>query len=470
MSELERAAAACIFAAFPGTVVPDWALRWVERGVGGVVLFGSNIETREQVSALTAQLRATRAVLIATDEEGGDVTRLEARQGSSYPSAWGLGVIDDPALTKAVAGAIAGDLARVGINFDFAPVADVNSNPENPVIGVRSFGADAGLVARQVAAFVAGIQASGVAACAKHFPGHGDTAQDSHLELSVAEGDLEVALKPFRAAVEAGVRSIMTAHVRVPALDDAPATVSRRILHELLREELGFGGVVITDALEMKGLSATIGVDEGAVQALEAGADALCLGAAIDDAFVQRVHAAVVDAVRSGRLAADRVAEAAARVDELAGWAARPAARETSDVGMEAARRALRVEGDVAVERDAVVIDLRPPASIAAGEARYGLADLWEDAEAVTLSRAATDAAALVNGRQPVIVVRDGHRHAWERDTVEAVLAAAPDAVVVEVGLPVWRPRAKGYIATHGSSRASFAAAAERLRSQNVAD
>jgi beta-N-acetylhexosaminidase len=467
--ELDRAAAACLFPGFDGRTPPDWVLRWLERGLGGVVLFGQNIASREQVAALTRALRGARGdVLVATDEEGGDVTRLEARAGSSFPGNWALGVVDDPALTERVAAEIAAELAAVGINFDLAPVADVNSNPNNPVIGVRSFGSEPAHVARHVGAYVTGIQGRGVAACAKHFPGHGDTSQDSHLELPVVEGDVSGALEPFRAAVAAGVRSIMTAHVRVPVLDEEPATLSRRILHDLLRGELGFEGVTITDALEMQAVSATVGVEEGAVRALAAGADALCVGAKVDAALVQRIHEAVVEAVRTGRLGEERLREAAVRIGDLGRWAAAPTAEPCeAGSGLEAARRALAVDGDVNLPSPPFVVELRPEASIAAGEAQHSLAELLGSASTIRLDRAPADAGAVLpapDGARPVIVVRDAHRHAWERETVERLLAVDPESVVVELGLPVWRPdRAGGYIATYGGGRANLAAAAERL-------
>ena len=186
---LDELAAACLHPGFDGLEPPDELLRWIERGLGGVVLFSANIRDAEQVTALTARLRARPAVPDrSTDEEGGDVTRLEAATGSSYPGNLALGVVDDVELTRAVAAAMGGELAAVGVNLNFAPVADVNTNPHNPVIGVRSFGADPALVGRHVAAFVEGMQGAGVAACAKHFPGHGDTSADSHLELPVARG------------------------------------------------------------------------------------------------------------------------------------------------------------------------------------------------------------------------------------------------------------------------------------------
>jgi beta-N-acetylhexosaminidase len=460
--ELGRAAATCLFPSFDGVTAPDWVLRWLERGLGGVVFFARNIESPDQVSALARSLRAEHSdLLIATDEEGGDVTRLEFRTGSSYPGNWALGVVDDTALTEQVAASIAGELAAVGINYDFAPVADINSNAANPVIGIRSFGSEPALVARQVAAFVTGVQGQGVAACAKHFPGHGDTSQDSHLELPVVDGDLDEALEPFRAAIAAGVRSVMTAHVRVPSLDDEQATLSPRILQELLREELGFAGVAITDALEMRAVSATVGIEEGAVRALAAGADALCLGAEVDDRLVESTHGAILEAVTSGRLTPERLLEAAGRVDELAVWARKPSAEAPRrGLGADVARRALEVRGEVRISGQPLVLDLRPTASIAAGEVMHSLGDVLEASETIVLVEGEPLAVPPSDGRPVVIVLRDAHRHEWERAAVERLLTDASEAVVVEVGLPLWRPEGVPWIATQGSGRANLEAAA----------
>jgi beta-N-acetylhexosaminidase len=464
--ELDRLAAACLLPGFEGLSLTDEMRRWLEQGVGGVVLFARNVRDREQVAALTAALCSERPdLLVAVDEEGGDVTRLEAASGSSYPGNLALGVVDDPKLTEQVGAAIGSDLAEVGIGLDFAPVADVNSNPRNPVIGVRSFGAEAELVARHVAAFVAGMQKRGVAACAKHFPGHGDTEQDSHLELPVVSGRLEDALLPFRAALDAGVRAIMTAHVRVPSFGEAPATMNPQIVQELLRAELGFAGLVVTDALEMSAVSATVGVENAAAAALAAGADALCVGR---DLAPEPVHRAVVDAVRSGRLEEERVQEAATRVSETAGWARRAGAESRAGerlIGAIAARRAIRADGTVALSRPALVVELRPEPSIAAGEAGRGLGETLRsrapETEVVHLSEPSPlDQRA---DRQLVLVLRDAHRHAWQRATAEELLEAAGDAIVVETGLPQWRTSATGYIATYGAGRVNLEAAAALL-------
>jgi beta-N-acetylhexosaminidase len=472
--ELERLATGCIFPAFPGPVAPDWLRRRLAEGLGGVVLFAWNVESREQLAELTDSLRAENEdVLNGIDEEGGDVTRLEVATGSSYPGNAALGVVDDVELTEQVAAAIGSDLAEVGVNLNLAPVADVNSNPENPVIGIRSFGSDAELVARHVAAFTRGLQRMGVAACAKHFPGHGDTAEDSHHALPVVEAIEEAALLPFRAAVEAGVTSIMTAHIVVRALGEEPATTSRAILHDLLRGELGFEGLVMTDALEMRAISATVGVEEGAVRAIAAGADALCLGHDLFDESVVSVRDALVDGVRSRRLAEDRLVDAASRVRRVAEWArsASQPLRVESEVGRDAARRAVHVEGPEPVPRPSLVVELEPEAGMAAGRLLESPGDWFghvvSDAEVRRLrDERVEDVLRAANGRQLVVIARDAHRHEWERRAIEALLAAAGEAVVVEIGLPYWRPRAATtYVATYGAGRVNVEAAAERLYS-----
>ena len=465
-AELERLAAGCLLAGFEGPTVPDWLRRWLDAGLGGVVLFAWNVESREQVAELTAALRSERELVVAIDEEGGDVTRLEAASGSSYPGNWALGVVDEAAVTVSVAQAIGADLAAVGVNVDLAPVADVNSNPLNPIVGVRSFGSDSRLVARHVGAFVTGLQRTGVAACVKHFPGHGDTQEDSHLELPRVDRDEETMaamLLPFRSAIDSKARAVMTAHIRIEGLDDVPATVSRAVIGDLLRGDLGFTGVVMTDALEMRAVSATVGSEEGAVRALEAGADALCLG---HDLRPEPVHAAIVEAVRTGRLENGRVAEAAARVADL-GRSTFERFDQSPDVGLEVARRALVADGTVALRRPPLVVELSPEASIAAGSSNHGLADVLQSATALRLHDAPLDPRTLVEehfDRQLVVVVRDAHRHTWERVAVQALLEAAPDGVVVEVGVPVWRPDGVGYIGTHGQGRVNLEAAAERLQ------
>jgi beta-N-acetylhexosaminidase len=439
-AELDRLAAACIFPSFPGDEIPDWARRFIAGGGGGVVLFAYNVPSRERLASLCAALRSERDdVLLSIDEEGGDVTRLEWDTGSSYPGGGALGVIDDVAVTEAVAASIASELAAVGVNWNLAPVADVNV-PANPVIGSRAFGSDAERVARHTAAYVRGLQSRGVAACAKHFPGHGSTEQDSHLELPALVGDVHDGLEPFRAAIAADVASIMTAHIRV---NDDAATLDAAIIQGLLRDELGYDGVVLADALEMKGVSARYEVEESAVLALHAGCDALIVGHDLGEDAVWRIQRALAERADEGRLR-----EAAGRIARLAAWAAPVGGVPDREGGLAAARRALIVEGDVSFDHEPAIVELRPRANIAAGEAVHTLG-------APTVAREG-DAVPAAD----VIVVRDAHRHAWMREAADR-----PGAVVVELGLPVWRPtRSRGYIATHGGGRASLDAVAELLQ------
>ena len=464
---LAELAERCLLPGFVGTSAPDWVRRRAASGLGGVVLYGRNVESPEQLRRLTGEVHSERPeLLVAIDEEGGDVTRLEVGTGSSYPGNLALGQAGDLELTRAVAAALGSELAAAGIDLDLAPDADVNSNPANPVIGVRSFGAQPALVAAHTAAFVEGLQGVGVAACAKHFPGHGDTSTDSHLELPVAAEEPRLgALEPFRAAIAAGVRSVMSAHLLVPSLDSVPATLSRPILTDLLRGELGFRGLVITDGLEMRAISDGVGVAEGAVQALVAGCDALCIGGGLaQESIVDELGAAIVEAVRSGRLSEERLAEAAGRIHALAAWRAgqQPAPPAAREVGLEAARRALKVEGEVRAGTDALVVQLRPGASIAVGAVAWGIAAsaLSFDGPPVDLDRVLRSAA----GRGLVLVVRDLHRHPWQVEAVEALLARRPDAVLVEMGLPACRPeRAHRYLATFGAGRVNGEAAAEMV-------
>ena len=513
--ELPELAAAVLQPGFVGTTAPDWVRRWLGEGLGGVALFARNVESPAQVAALTAQLRAERPdVLVAIDEEAGDVTRFESRHGSSRPGNLALGAIDDIRLTEEVARDLGGELANAGITLDYAPDTDVNSNADNPVIGVRAFGAEPQLVARHSAAFVRGLQEAGVAACAKHFPGHGDTSVDSHLDVPLIDRDrvqlAECELVPFRAAIEAGARAVMTGHLLVPAYDDdLPATLSPRIITGLLREELGFDGLIITDGIEMQGVRRRFGLEGATVRALIAGVDALCVGGEhADEQAAVRLRDAIVAAVRSGELAEERLREAAARVRRLGAWATRTqtgtgaraiadaagdpevavlaAAQEAtgSSVGFAAARRAVKVtvaEGasPLPVTEPAYVVEFAPERNIAIGaETPWGvgspLDDLLPGTTAVRFTEQdlASDepvAAVLADAldRPLVLVVRDVHRHAWQATALAAVLAARPDTIVVEMGLPV--TVAGGvHIATYGATRACGRAAAELIAGVRV--
>jgi len=326
---------------------------------------------------------------------------------------------------------------------------------------------------------VAGLQGAGVAACAKHFPGHGSTAADSHLTLATVRGtvaDLRVRdLPPFAAAIAGGTAAIMPGHLRVPELTgELPATLSAAAVTGLLRGELGFDGTVICDALEMKAASGTFGIPEAAVLAVMAGVDLLCLGRETDEAMYHAVRSALADAVASGRLPGDRLAEAADRVATLRAWlasaregdgAGAPDAVADAAIGLLAARRALRKSGPVPSSLvDPLVIEVEPEENIAAGRFTWGFAR-W--AEVRRVDPAAGDGAAAGSiiaaaaGRPLVLAVRHG---AGALPLVNELLGARPDAIVVDMGAPAWTPPpGTAYLATYGASRASAQAAAEAL-------
>jgi beta-N-acetylhexosaminidase len=484
---LTRLADAIIIPPFPGPVAPGWVLDALARGLAGVTLFGQNVSSPEQLAALTASLREAAGgpdPVIAVDEEGGDVTRIAHLAGSRYPGNAALGAVDDAALTRDVHCALGADLAALGINVNLAPSADVNTAADNPVIGTRSFGSGPELVARHVAAAVAGLQAAGVAACAKHFPGHGSTRTDTHDSVATVDAPLALLarrdLPPFAAAIDAGVRAIMPGHLRVPELTgELPASQSPAALTRLLRGELGFTGVIVSDGLEMRAVSEPFGMPEAAVLAVAAGTDLLCLGRDQDQLSYLAVRDGLAAAAASGRMPPERLEDAAARVAGLRAWAAaaRPsgpaaslAAAGGDDVGLAAARRAIRVTGALGPLDRPVVVEVVPPPNIAVGPVPWGLGT-WVPADSIVragtglpaaeLARQVDAALAAALGRPVIVVVRDAHRHLAAREAATRVLAARPDAVVLEMGLPVWRPPGGAHVATYGAARTSGLAAAE---------
>ena len=287
--------------------------------LGGVIYFARNIVEPRQVRELSREIAAMAGAWpfwTSVDQEGGRVARLR-RPFTEWPPMRTLGRSGDAALARAFAAALAAELRAVGINLDYAPVLDVDTNPKNPVIGDRALSDSAGEVARLGRAIIETLQAGGIAACGKHFPGHGDTSVDSHHDLPVVEHSPDrleaVELLPFREAVAAGVACIMTAHVLLPALDEAqPASLSHAVIAGLLKGTLGFPGVVMSDDLGMKAVAARMPLPETTVAALEAGCDIVLLCNSTPDEQVEALEA-VIAALESGRLPVSRIEDAWAR-------------------------------------------------------------------------------------------------------------------------------------------------------------
>lgn len=485
MSELDRLVNACLMPAFFGSAPPPWVIDALDADLAGVCLYGHNLtapggpqDVPERVREIGLALRAARPdVLVALDEEGGDVTRLEYLVGSGYPGNLALGSVDDTAQTAAVAAAIGRDLRAAGVNVNLAPSVDVNVDPRNPVIGVRSFGADPALVSRHGAAYVRGLQDAGVAATIKHFPGHGATTVDSHLGLPVIDADeatfRRVDLPPFQAGIDAGAALVMTSHVVFAALDAAPATLSRRLLVDLLRTEMGFDGVVITDALDMAGVRDRYGLAGAAVRSLAAGADLLLLGAEDGEPQLAQMHDAVAEHLRAGLLTEERLHEAAGRVAALRARvmapAALPAAVGHDTIGLEAARRAVRARGVPTLTGPAVVVELRADANMAVGDARWGLADPLGERGLLAryvpvVEGGVTPEDVEVGESGVVIVVRDAYRSAWQRAWVRRALERWPGATLVAFGMPDDAYLTAGpVVLAHGAGRVNAVAVAEVL-------
>ena len=288
--------------------------------VGGVAVFGKNLEAPEQLQALLGDLQASSAVPLftAVDEEGGRIARIahnEAFASVHYDSMEAVGATGDPQAARQAGTAIAGYLKPYGFNLDFAPVADVNSNPANIVIGDRSFGSDPAMVAQMVAAAVSGLQDAGIIACIKHFPGHGDTAADTHAGFVAVTKTWEqlepVELIPFRAGIDAGVGMVMVAHITMENVSDdgLPASLSADIIDGRLRGTLGYDGVVIVDAMSMGAIANNYPSAQAAVLVIQAGADIVLMPYSLPEAFD-----ALVQAVENGEISEARIDQSVLRI------------------------------------------------------------------------------------------------------------------------------------------------------------
>ncbi|WP_225566539.1 glycoside hydrolase family 3 N-terminal domain-containing protein [Isoptericola luteus] len=512
-----RAVHGVLLPGFTGTRVPAWLEHAARTGLAGVVLFAHNTPDLPTTVALTRRLHELSPdLVVATDEEGGDVSRLEVAEGSSLPGAAALGVLDDERATHDVGEALGRLLASAGVDLDLAPVLDVN-HPDNPVIGVRAFGDSPWLVARHGVALARGLHRGGVAACAKHFPGHGSTTTDSHLTLPVVSDDLEVLerrdLAPFVAALAAdadggpGLDALMTAHVVVEALGPAPASLEPAVV--ALARERGFTGPVVTDALDMRAVSDGADVGEVAVRAVEAGADLLCLGTTRgrdDEALFRTAVDALVAAVAAGRVTTDRLEASAARTAALrervrtrredAGvvpgeQAAQRARAALADVGERVAREAVRGSGPawppLGDGARPEVVDLRVRLDHAAGRTalhvQHALTGRWpgtvvhpplgDDAFAELL--AALEPSGRPAGDEPVrplvVVTREPVPGSEERARLTDLRAVRPDLVVVHTGVPTagrrWFTTLGGappaVVLACGTGRANARAAVELL-------
>ena len=460
---------------------------------GGVALFSRNVSDPEATMQLIREVRThdprggTLPMFVAVDQEGGSVVRLKT-QAAILPSAMALGATDDPALARRVGQALGRDLLAWGFNMNLAPVLDVSSNPKNPVIGVRSFGGDPVRVGEVGVGYIDGLTDVGVVAVAKHFPGHGDTDTDSHYALPVLLHDRArldaVELRPFTRAFGAGLPAIMTAHIALPKIaegDDVPATVSGKVITGVLRDELGYDGLVITDGLEMQGIIDRFGAGEAAVRAVVAGADMVMVLWFPEKK--KEVRRALLDAVASGRLSRARLDQAVRRVLEQKARASLftrsvptiPAALRTlrdNDRSAldEVAKKAItlvRNTRDVVPVKGRVVVAAAPQGAFLRGLEKRANAHTISLPWAPTKKAIAADVDRIVSlaKAQDANVIVIGLQSADHGGVVRGVKAKLPKipVVVVSFGSP-WLiagfPDVEGYVCAYGWRDDSAAAAA----------
>ena len=490
---------------FNGHIPPPDFLEALAHGhVSGVTLFRSlNLDTPAQVRELTDALQhAAREagqplLLIGADQEGG--TLMAVPGITRFPGNLALGATRSTELAHRVGSALGHELAAVGININYAPVCDVINNPENPVVGPRSFGADPQLVAQLSTALIQGLQAAGVAASAKHFPGHGDSSTDSHHHMEVLFHDearlRTIELVPFQAAVQAGVKTILTAHIALPNFDDGyqrPATLSPRILRRLLRDEMKFGGVVISDAMDMHA------IQQGPLNIIEmvagarAGLDLLLLTSFVDQASI---YEALLLATRRGLLNEAEMRTSVDRIAALKHWSAQQQQPDLSVVGCkehaalacEIARKSITLVRD---EAQQLPLRLAPGARLAvimpqptdltpADTSSYdqpALADAIRayhtavDEILMPLEPTETDIAALVDrvtGADQIIVgTINAHQYRGQAALVNALIDRSQSVIALALRMPydmITYPRVPTYLCTYSLQPASLQAAAQAL-------
>lgn len=483
MTSVEHLAHAVLFPSLGRPTVPRWIKAPIGSGLGGFVLFGREAVAADQLRRLTTDLREQApGIHIAVDEEGGDVSRLEATGVISTPGNLALGRIDDLDVTRDCAMQLGLALRSVGVDWNFAPAVDVAVNPLTPN-GVRCFGSDRARVSQHAAAWVEGLQSTGVSACAKHFPGHGLSGTDAHLgtpSLELSRHELiDSYLDPFRAVIAAGVDSIMVSHPQVAAVDELPASISKPVITGLLREELEYDGVVITDALEMKGVARVADLPHAAVRALQAGADALCLGSWSFGEDVRICVRAICEAVAAGELDRAGLERSAQRLQRIGSRPPTATGSPDAATGLRLARRAIEVDGQPELQGSAtLVVRLEPGVSPAAGRGHGDLEGLLEArgkrVERIAMADQTYNGDGMVRAgisefREEygddgdiVLLVRSPHRYEWQQRVLDRILETTPDAIVLDMGF-VHRDfsRARAWIRAFGGSTVCATAAVE---------
>lgn len=454
-SDNRRAALGVLSPGFGGTCVPEWMRSALIDGLGSVTLFGSNTPDIATTRDVVGQLRdSSPGLIVAIDEEGGDVTRIYARQGSPFATPAALGFLDDVTITENSFAALGSTLASCDIDLDLAPVGDVSANQRNPIIGVRAFGASGDLVSRHLVAAVRGLERSGVAACVKHFPGHGGCEGDSHHVLPTVtvsqEEFLRDHLEPFKAVIDRDVPAIMVGHIVIPFFDSVAATISQSITTKLLKHDLGFEGVIVTDALDMGALGGPSAIPESAVAALRAGADLLCLsGLPNQSSFIEGCIRTISAAIDDGVLDLDDLMSRGDHVKSLRRGRGVVTSTPTPSelVGTIECRGSIQLIG-----QRVKIITVEAEPTIAAGEIKWGMKQALEQRSVQVVES---------NPDDVLIQARDCWRSTSALEELKTYLVAYPHALIVDMGWPVDEIVHSRLIRTRGASEVLAQAVAE---------
>ena len=434
---------------FGGTKVPEWLKKFLDNGLGGVTLFGSNTPDLETTNNLVAQLRIYNPDLIVSiDEEGGDVTRLFAREGSPIPSAALLGKINNLEFTEKCFLNLGNILKSLDIDMTFAPVADVVSSPKNPILGVRSFGIDTDLVCEHIAAAVTGLKKAKVSSSLKHFPGHGGAIEDSHHSLPRVRETYEILeeihLKPFLSGITAGADSIMVGHLVIESLDAKnAASQSKIVMNEFLRNKIGYQGVIITDALDMGALGGAASISQSAVNAISTGADFLCFsGLSEQEEFVSTSINHVTKAISAGLIDESEIAESSLRIAHL-----RDQTKQTikaKNINSDELTSGFEIYGNPKIKSKSIKYSqLSGEPTIAAGHINWGLKNALLSKELNVLE---------VDHFEDVeiVVFRDAWRDRKMYSQITKIKEFNPDCIFIDMGWPTLEFNPKNLIRTFG--------------------
>jgi len=469
LTDLDRTILSTFSPGFGGATIPEWIKPWLENGLGSVTLFASNTPNFEAAANLIKDLRSYNPdLLVAIDEEGGDVTRLFVREGSRYPTPALLGQCDDEDLTYLSYNSMGTILRELGIDITYAPVADVVAFENNPIVGVRSFGMSTDVTIRHVVAAVRGLQHAGVGACVKHFPGHGAVIEDSHHDLPHIKLDLEEYeshhILPFKHAIDSGVAAVMIGHLVTESLDAKfPASLSSKVMRKYLREELKFNGLVVTDALDMGAIGGPTKIHESALKALTAGADLLCFSGMGDQShFVSSSFDWIKTALDSGFLSVNGLEQSEQRIIN---WRTtnKPNGVSTKTLDFKDLIQGFEVSGAVELEPGAVnLVEIGTKPTIAAGDVSWGIHRELR-AIGIACDIHASDAETLAT-KKLVVAFRDAYRDAPLLATLNRLYERYPDALFIDMGWPTREFTPKNLIRAFGSSAVIAQAVAARIK------